>query len=327
MLLKLFMKKNRYALLLLLETFCSCVYSQIMPSIEENISYLVTFSKSADKTWGDDDNTQIYFFVVPEAVKIPFYVRVFDPDNGGAIDENRGGFNSKTKFTLYGGNGAHSNKDAQDHEPTRNFKSGVMLGTKTFGEDKALDKNWYSFGPFNALEGELVSELGGYIFKLVVEGLEGDDGNLYKLGLSSDKNSNVKLEGGNIFTYEYCFRTSDDKLSTCHLFPFISKGITAVKINTYDYDEEGIIRVVSKSKKGEGIKPSGDGKWDASTYNISDEEINTSLDIQFIKQSPVHNNNIVVYLTNQYGKTMPFYTAPIGGLPKYTSKITVTPRK
>jgi hypothetical protein len=85
--------------------------------------------------------------------------------------------------------------------------------------------------------------------------------------------------------------------------------------------------VVSKSKKGEGIKPSGDGKWDASTYNISDEEINTSLDIQFIKQSPVHNNNIVVYLTNQYGKTMPFYTAPIGGLPKYTSKITVTPRK
>jgi len=293
------------------------LFCQVMPSIEENISYLVTFSKSSDRTWGDDDNIQIYFFSVPEAVKTPFYIRVYDPDNGGAIDENRDGFNSKTKFSVYGGVGAHSNRDATQPDPVRNYKSGVILNTKTFGEDPSVDEKWYNFGPFNASEGELQPKLGGNIFKLVVEGLEGDDGNLYKIALSSDKQNNAKLEGGNIFTYEYCFRTSDKELNTCHLFPFITEDVTAVKVNTYDFDEEGIIRIISIDKKGEEIQPSGDGKWDASVHKITKREQHTSLDIQFIKRKPVHNNNIVVYLTNQYGVTMPFYTAPIGGVPKY----------
>lgn len=314
------------ALLFFFAFSCSS-FGQVMPSVEENISYLVTFSKSSDKTWGDDDNIQIYFFAVPEAVKKPFYIRVFDPDNGGAIDENRGGFNSKTKFSVYGGIGAHSNRDATNPNPVRNFKSGVLLNTKTFGEDKTYDNGWYSFGPFNALEGELQPELGGYVFKLVVEGLEGDDGNLYKLSLSSDKQSNVKLEGGNILTYEYCFRTSDQELNTCHLYPFISKGITAIRINTYDYDEEGIMRIVSIARKGEVIRPSGDGQWSVSEHKISNEEVNTSLDIQFIKRQKVHNNNIVVYLSNQYGEAMPFYTAPIGGVPKYKAGVKVEKSK
>ncbi len=314
-------------LLFLFARFNFVCTAQVMPSVEENIAYLVTFSKNADKTWGDDDNIQIYFFTVPEAVKVPFYIRVFDPDNGGTIDENRGGFNSKTKFSVYGGNGAHSNSDAKQTNPIRNYKSGVLLGSKTFGEDATTDNKWYNFGPFNAMEGEMQPELRGYVFKLVVEGLEGDDGNLYKLSLSTDKNNNVKLEGGNILTYEYCFRTSDKELNTCHLFPFISKGITAIKVNTYDYDEEGIIRIVSIDKKGEEISPSGDGKWDASQHKIQPREINSSLDIQFIKRKPVFNNNIVVYLTNQYGEAMPFYTAPIGGVPNYKAGISIKPSK
>jgi hypothetical protein len=109
------------------------------------------------------------------------------------------------------------------------------------------------------------------------------------------------------------------------LFPFITADITAVKVNTYDFDEEGVIRIVSIDKKGEIIKPSGDGTWDASIHKISNKEKKTSLDIQFVKQKPIHNNNIVVYLTNQYGVSLPFYTAPIGGVPKYESKLNVKP--
>jgi len=317
--------KSKFIIFLFFFSSIQTLCAQVMPSVEENISYLVTFSKSSDKSWGDDDNVQIYFFSVPEAVKTPFYIRVFDPDNGGTIDENRNGFNSKTKFSVYGGIGAHSNKDATQPNPVRNFKSGVLLNTKTFGEDNTYDNAWYNFGPFNALEGELQPARGGYVFKLVVEGLDGDDGNLYKIGLSSDKQNNAKLEGGNIFTYEYCFRTSDKELNTCHLFPFITADITAVKVNTYDFDEEGVIRIVSIDKKGEIIKPSGDGTWDASIHKISDKEKKTSLDIQFVKQKPIHNNNIVVYLTNQYGVSLPFYTAPIGGIRQFESKLNVKP--
>lgn len=54
------------------------------------------------------------------------------------------------------------------------------MTTKTFGEDAEQDNGWYTFGPFNPAEGELQPEVGGYVFKLIVEGLDGDDGNLYK---------------------------------------------------------------------------------------------------------------------------------------------------
>ena len=77
------------------------VFSQAVPAKNENIPYLVTFGNKADKSWGDDDFNQIIFFSVPETQKTPFFIRIFDPNVGGKIDENRGGFNSKTKFSLY----------------------------------------------------------------------------------------------------------------------------------------------------------------------------------------------------------------------------------
>jgi hypothetical protein len=300
------------------------LFSQIMPSTDENIPYLVTFSKSADKTWGDDDNIQIYFFTIPKGIKTPFFIRIYDPDNGGKLDENRGGFNSKTKFSIYGGKGAHSSEEAKKTDPKGNYNSGSLINTKTFSDDAAYDEKWYSFGPINPLEGEEQNELGGYVFKLVVEGLDGDDGNLYKLSLSSSKDENIKVEGGNTFTYEYCFRSYDKESTVCHLYPFVSKGISSIKINVYDYDEEGLIRIISVAKKGEESTIKSGNNWQASEHKILAEELNTSLDVQFIKKKNVKNNNITVNIVNQYGEFMPFYTVPIGGVPKYNYKIKVT---
>lgn len=300
------------------------LFSQIMPSTDENIPYLVTFSKSADKTWGDDDNIQIYFFTIPQDIKTPFFIRVYDPENGGKLDENRGGFNSKTKFSLYGGKGAHSSADAKKTDPKGNYNSGSLLHTKTFSNETTFDEKWFSFGPINPLEGELQPELNGYVFKLVVEGLDGDDGNLYRLSLSTSKDDNIKVEGGNIFTYEYCIRSSDKEFTVCHLYPFVSKGITSINVNVYDYDEEGLIRIISVAKKGEESSISKAPNWESSSHKIVPEELNTSLDVQFIKKKPVKNNNITVFIVNQYGENLAFYAVPIGGVPKYNYKIKVT---
>lgn len=306
--------------------FCvinNSLYSQLMPSAEENIPFLVTFSKSSDKTWGDDDNIQIYFFAIPQDSKTPFYIRIYDADNGGKHDENRNGFNSKTKFSLYGGKGAHSNEAAKNKDPKGNYNSGILLNTKTFGDDLQYDDKWFNFGPINPTEGELQSEL-GFVFKLVVEGGEGDDGNLYRLSLSSKKDDNVKVEGGNIFTYEYCFRTFDVSGAASHLYPFVTKGITSVTIDVFDYDDEGIIRIISVSKKGENTKLEKQANREISKHTIIEDEINTSLDVQFIKNKASKNNNITVSIANQYGESLAFYTVPIGGVPKYKYKIKVT---
>ena len=315
------MKKNGIVLIFIFTLFFSHLKAQPFPSVDEKIPFLCTFSKNSQKDWGDDDFVQIYFFVVPQTEKNPIYIRIFDPDLGGKHDEVHDEFNSKTRFSVYGGKGAASNPDAKKQTPTGNYKSGIQLSTKTFGNDQAYDDKWYTLGPFNPVEGELQTD--GYVFKLIIEGMEGDDGNLYRMYLSSSPTENKAIEGENAFTYEYCFRMADSKGSISHLYPFISAGITAVKINVFDFDDDGILRVVSVAKKGEITKSSGNAVWMENTHKIVTEELNTSLDIQFVKQQDSKNNNVVVYITNQYGELMPFYATPIGGVPKYKFKIGV----
>lgn len=315
------MKKIIVFVIVLFKLCCSQTKAQPFPSADEKIPFLCTFSKSSQKEWGDDDFVQIYFFVVPQTEKNPIYIRVFDPDIGGKYDEVHDEFNSKTKFSVYGGKGALSNPDAKKQTPSGNYKSGVQLSSKTFGNEPTYDDKWYTFGPFNPVEGELQPE--GYVFKLIIEGMEGDDGNLYRMFLSSQPNENKAIEGGNAFTYEYSFRLADTKGSISHLYPFVAKDITAVKISVFDFDDDGILRVVSVAKKGEITKSSGNAVWLENTHKIVSEELNTSLDIQFVKQQDSKNNNVVVYITNQYGELMPFYATPIGGVPKYKFKIGV----
>lgn len=301
-------------------------FSQSVPSSDEKFPFLGTFGKNALKEWGDDDFVQTFFFIVPVSVKDPVYIRIFDADNGGKNDEMHGGnFNTKTRYTVYAGKGAHSDPDARKQEPTGNFKSGIQLSSKTIGNDTAYDDKWLTFGPFNPTEGELQPDFGGYIFKIVIEGLDGDDGNMYKMFLSSKSNENKPVEGGNAFAYEYSLRLSDKKATVSHLYPFVNANVVSIKINVFDYDDDGILRVVSVTKKGAGEKSSKNNEWKECKQMIQKEELNTSLDVQFVKQKNENNNNIVVYITNQYGESMPFFAAPIGGVPKFKYTIKVKP--
>ena len=103
-------------------------------------------------------------------------------------------FNSSTKFSIYGGAGAYSNKDARGVNPTGNFKSGTQLATKTFSSnDVTFDNSWFTFGPFNPQDGEVDKTLNATIFKIVVEGLDGDDGGCTSSLLLSSFSSFAKL--------------------------------------------------------------------------------------------------------------------------------------
>jgi hypothetical protein len=317
------MSKYLHSIFIIL-LLASRVAAQPIPSEDEKIPFLCTFSKDSDKEWGDDDFVQVFFFVIPESYKKPVYIRIFDADIGGLHDENHSAFNSKSKFSVYGGHKAHSDPAAKSPDPSGNYKSGLLLATKTFSNEKNLDNKWISLGPFNPVEGELQTDMGGRVFKVVVEGLEGDDGNLYRLFLSSEEDKNNPVEGGNGFAYEYSFRLGDKKGSVSHLYPFVSQNVTAVKIGVFDFDNDGVIRIVSVARRGDISYPTKGKEWMESTHRISKTELNTSLDIQFIKDKDLKNNNIVVFISNQYGELMPFFTSPIGGIPKYSYKIGVT---
>jgi hypothetical protein len=315
---------KRYALVIsfILSTGIG-LFSQSAPAIDENIPYLVTFGGDAKTSWGDDDFCQIFYCIIPPSQTGPVYIRVYDPDTGGDLDELKGEFNTIVNFSIYGGNDCWSDTAAQVLKNSENIKSGYLLSSKSFGNEPKYDKKWYSFGPFNPSEGKSVEKLGGRVFKIVSQGISGDDGNLYKYFLSTSPIENVAVEGGNWFTYKYHFRLSDDQKHVSQIYPFVDDKTISIQISNFDWDNDGIIRIFSVAKNGILCDVSGENNWVIREFPIVDEEKNSTVEIQFIKNQSIQirNNNVEVIVRNQYGISLPFYVVPIGGVPVYSPKI------
>ena len=299
------------------------VFSQPVPSVDENIPYLMTFGGNAETSWGDDDFCQIFFCVIPSSQTSPVYIRVYDPDTGGDLDEVKGEFNTVVNFSIYGGMGCWSDTAAQSIHPRGNYKRGYLMGSKSFGVDPKYDKHWYTFGPFNPFEGEYVEKLGGRVFKIIAQGISGDDGNIYRYFLSTSPVKNISVEGGNLFTYKYHFRFSDDQKQVSQIYPFVDDRTISIEVSNFDWDNDGVIRIFSIAKDGVFCVPSGEDNREIMKFPIVAEEKNSTIEIQFIKNQSVQvrNNNVVIAIRNQYGESLPFYVVPIGGIPVYSPKI------
>ena len=299
------------------------VFSQSAPAIDENIPYLVTFGGNSLTSWGDDDFCQIFFCLIPSSQTEPVYIRIYDPETGGDLDEVKGEFNSVTDFSVYGGKGCWSDTSGQTYNKAGNYKSGYLMSSKSFGADTKYDKKWFSFGPFNPSEGESAKTLGGSVFKIIAKGVSGDDGNLYKFFLSTSPSENIPVEGGNLFTYKYHFRLWDDQKHISQIYPFVDDKTISVQVSNFDWDNDGTIRIFSVAKSGILCDVSGDDDWVRNVFPIVEEEKNSTIEIQFIKNQSVQvkSNNVVVTVRNQYGISLPFYVVPIGGIPVYSPKI------
>ncbi|RZK36429.1 MAG: hypothetical protein EOO57_07200 [Hymenobacter sp.] len=293
--------------------------AQAVPNPVEKIESLVTFGPQAPKAWGDDDFAQTFFFLVPATRREPLYIRVFDPDCGGQLDARIGEFNTRTEFSLYGGPGTHSGPGAASPAAAAT-PPGRLLRQQAFGTDPATDGQYYNFGPLNPLEGELVEQFKGYVYKVVVRGLSGNDGNLYRFFLSSSPNLNVPIAGGNAFTYKYSFRIPAGPPSgrpvTVHLYPFADENVVSIKQSNFDLDNSAKITVFSVAKNGHDAAVSGDGQWVSSVLPITQQEHGLSLDLRLVSKSKEFND-ATFYVTDQYDKALPFFAVPLGGPPKY----------
>jgi hypothetical protein len=303
------------------------ITGQAVPGEDENIPFLVTFGKDGETSWGDDDFNSIFFFTIPKDFNRQFYIKVFDPDCGGENDEIQGFFDTRTMFSIYGGKGVDPDKNIQSRglKNSDNYKQGNLLASRVFGNETRYDNSYYSFGPFNPAEGDYNEKWKSYIFKIVCEGIAGDDGNLYRYFLSRDPNSDLPIEGANAFTYEYTFRMWNDTKSVAHIYPYVDTGIVSIKQRNFDWDDDGAILVVSTYKQGISVPISNEDDEKISIIPVEQAEIGKSLDFQFHKKQEflVKNNNVVVSLENQRGDALQFFSSPIGGVPVYQPVISV----
>ena len=227
------------------------ISGQPVPGADENIPYLMTFGRNGQTSWGDSDFSQTFFFTIPKDHKEPFYIRIFDPDTGGEHDEINGIWNTRMLYSLYGGAQAYTHPDAQTGDPIGNYKSGTLLASRAFTQDPAFDNKWFSFGPINPTEGEFYPRYNSYIFKLVCDGVSGDDGNCYRYFLSKDANSNRPIEGANAFTFQYTFRMWNDTTNIMHIYPYVDSLTTSVQVRTFDWDSDGTAQAISEVRKGD----------------------------------------------------------------------------
>ena len=299
------------------------LHAQIVPSPEEGIDFVTTFGSEADSKFGDDDQLQIFFILIPKAVNKPFYVRIFDPEIGGKNDLLVGpSFNTTTRFEVYGGFKAYSNPAARSFVKKSGYDSGKILNTVEFSELNKYDEKWFNLGPFNPREGEYVKEFDAYIFKFIATGISGDDGNTYRMSISLDKDKNSAILGANIFTYNYTFRLKDKPFTVAHIYPFIDTKTKSIRQVNFDFDNEGEIKIYSRTKSGHKVAISNDNESVSSTHIIDKDEQGKTMDLQIVKnQSRI--NDMSIYVLNQYNEAVPFFAIPIGGVPQYKFNVTI----
>jgi hypothetical protein len=316
------------ALLLIgVECAVSRGYGQAVPGTDENIPYLVTFGKDGETSWGDPHFYQIFFFAIPRDYTGQFYIRVFDPDCGGEHDELKFTWNTRTLFSVYGGQGVDPNLNEESRGLNKgdNYKKGNLLASRAFGEEPRYDDQWFTFGPFNPTSGDFSEQWNSYLFKIVSEGIAGDDGNMFRYFLSKEADANVPIEGGNAFTYSYTFRLWNENQSVSHIYPYVDTGVVYIRQRNFDWDDDGKILVVSRYKQGIELEVSGEDEWVEGRVPIEQAEIGSSLDFQFHKRQDflVRNNNVVITIESQRGDALPFFSSPIGGVPVYQPVIQV----
>lgn len=159
---------------------------------------MITYGQAAPVAEGDNDHVQVIWFKVPKSVTTPLFLRLYDADVGGQGDYIVEDQDTFTRFSLYGGAMSLGAEDASE-DATEKLHAGNLLHQFVFGVDPMADNAWYTFALLNPNEG-LETEY-GWLFKLVVEGMQGNDGNAYDVILSQHETRNVTLPGIQVFNY------------------------------------------------------------------------------------------------------------------------------
>jgi len=274
-----------------------------IPPEESKLRYLYTFGEDGRKSYGAKKAPQVVFLRVPENYAGNVEISIYDPDVGDYIDEKSGKWNTTTRFSIFGGKKAYSSIAGISEAKIVDFFEGTLLDSQEFGEDKSYDKKFYHFSPIEAEKGEKVGNF--RYFKVVAEGLSGNDNNVFALEISPDT-----IEA---FSYALSLRLSEKRGTKMALYPAIPAD--AAKIIEYNYDLDatgGDIELVSASRSYK-IKGSGTGVWANTEVDVPASDAGKRWVYEITKDKQP-NANMAMYLTTGDGAAVPvFFTPGVGG--------------
>ena len=267
---------------------------------QSNYNY-ITFGKNFSHSEGDDNNYQIFFLAIPESYKENVTLRLFDPECGGVNDQKVGEWNTETEFKLFGGSDAFNTNYLKDiYGKSTDLMQGKEVFTKTFGIDPYLDNEWSDFATFTPQDG--ANWKGFKVFKLVVTGQTGDDGNTFNFFLSRYKGKNLSIDGALMFSLNPTIRV--DKRKSLPVLRFLPSGKRDITIANFDA-AEAPISLTTNLRKGVVLGSSGDGTWEKTKISLYEFEINETAGL-VIGRGAENPNDMTFFAQSADGEYLPF---------------------
>jgi hypothetical protein len=250
---------------------------------------------------------------VPPTAPDNLYIRIFDADTGNTWDELGRDLVFGDTFMTYsvrGGSGAYTDPDARSHQPGPvGISSGTLITQRVIGVDGLLDNQWLTF-PVTRIQGDPVG--GNFVFKLVVQGTSGDDGNWYHVAISSDPANNVAVSGARVFAFSWCvvLPASSDEVT---VYPYVPLGTSTVTQFNFDFDAfTGASITLTTPIRTLGVSApglSGDGTSASEPFSVFGGEPAATWNARYISSFPSPNNDFSFWI---FGDAAPLalFTAP-----------------
>ena len=287
------MSKNFYIHVIFLLVLNSFLFAQ------ESIVFS-NYGPSASTQEGDDDFYSVYYIRIPEDRNNKIYLRIFDMDCGGAVDQQFGNWDTQTRFTLYNKGFAHTFQNISSPVfELQTLEEGNVIYDNVVGWAEEYDNRWYTFAEIIPQNGLHIN--GSYLFKLAVQTKYGDDGNLYSLFLSSSSSDNIPTNNAQIFFYKTTFRLLDN--IRLGYFKLMNNSAEWITVNNFDGDGSPL-RLHTPFRSNVRLSTSPQNTWVSDKILFDDFEDNKDKVIQFYGKE-AGPNDITFYVTDNNYRAVP----------------------
>jgi len=291
------------------------------PTIALESPYVVTFGRDAGSPCDTlQHQVQLIFFEVPGGLGGPLYIHIFDADTGGSTsmfdaDPPDDGYGTTMTYTLYGGAGAYTAPEARSATPSpTGITSGNLLLTATIGYSDTLDGRWgydapipFTLGPFLASAGESVG--GRQVFKLAIEGGNGNDENWYRVALSTDPHTNTVPHDARMFAFYWTGLAHQVHQSDLCLHPYLT-GTTTMTLGSLGCASDGEELWVRTPFRNLMATCVG-GRFTPDRFGVEDGEQGMTWTLDLSDYMPgAKAQSLLFWAENEKGSALPIFIRP-----------------
>lgn len=281
-----------------------------------DVPLLVTYGADAPSREGDPTHRQIIYIDLPASLTERVYLRLFDPDTGGEHDLVYTSADTETRFSLFGGDGAFAGDEATGRGiAPAELTGGTLISEKSYTDDARTDGQWASMALFSASQGEKRGDR--RIFRLVVDGAAGNDGNLYGVAVSLRDRRALPPEGAKLFSYAPTIRVPNS--STLTELRFQAPDTEAeLAVDNFDAAYGNI--ALTTAFRSVRLTASGQDQWRSDTVSLRPNEQGRAAAVTLQGGSEIPND-ATFYITVKADKLLPLDLPPFNWVPNRRPKI------